>query len=82
MNLAYKCNQCDIVAKTLDELKRHIEEKHGKSDCNNKWRDFETSEADHKLLKENYERLININKKLQAQVKDNEYAFDVQIEEF
>ena len=37
--------------------------------------------ASHRILKENYERLISINKKLQSQVKDKEYALDVQIEE-
>ena len=42
---------------------------------------FRTLESSHRLLTENYERLITINKKLQAQTKDKDYAMDVQLEE-
>ena len=34
-------------------------------------------EVNYKLLKENYERLITINKNVQAQAKDKKYVLDV-----
>ena len=38
---------------------------------------FEEMEVNYKLLKENYERLITINKNVQAQAKDKKYVQDV-----
>ena len=42
----------------------------------------EKLENDFKELRENYERLIAINKRLNEQTKDKEYALEVNIEEF
>ena len=42
---------------------------------------FNTLERNYKLLKENYERLNTINKNVQDQAKDKQFAQDVQIAE-
>ena len=81
INSATKCNLCDFIGKSYEELKEHVVNKHGKQGCQKKCKDYENLQANHNLLKENYERLIAINKKLQAQSKDKEYALDVQVEE-
>ena len=38
-------------------------------------------ERDYKLLQENYERLIELNKDLQSEAKDRNYSVEIQLEE-
>jgi hypothetical protein len=79
--LIYKCNLCGFLDNSSDNLKVHTDSPHVRHNCNNKCKDYEVFESSHNILKENYERLISINKKLQSQAKDKEYALDVQIGE-
>ena len=59
-------------------MKSHLVMNH-KPTCTNSCN--EGSEEQYKVLKDNYERLIDINKRLQEDAKDKEYAMDVQIAE-
>ena len=78
LDITFKCVICEIVTKSR---KAHVEVSHGKPNCNDKCKEFETLQTNYQMLKENYERLININKKLQAQNKDKDMAVDIQLEE-
>ena len=49
--------------------------------CKNKCLEYDRLLIDYNLLKENYERLIAINKKHQDQNKDKELAQNIQMEE-
>ena len=84
--MIYKCNYCEVTANSEEELKAHIASNHqsstsNPSSCQNKCKEYETLEASHTLLKENYERLIEINKKFQTVSKDKEVALDIQLED-
>lgn len=61
---SHKCNLCQIILKSKYDLKEHIESSHTVSSplCGGKCQDYESLEKDRVLLKQNYKRLININK--------------------
>ena len=77
----FKCTNCEYEAEAQDILDKHRSEYHQRENACAKCQGFERVELNYKLLKENYERLITINKNLQAQAKDKEYAQDVLISE-
>ena len=60
-----------------EKLQKHVTDNHQGSGPCRTCPAFHTMEVKYKLLKENYERLITINKNLQDQAKDRGYAQDV-----
>ena len=74
-----KCNSCVFEATNDGELREHVKDKHKQREgnCQKKCKEFDILDRNYKLLKENYERLVTINKNLQNQAKDREYAQDV-----
>ena len=76
-----RCTNCEYEAETQDILDTHRSDNHQRENACAQCQGFERVELNYKLLKENYERLITINKNLQAQAKDKEYAQDVLISE-
>ena len=73
----FKCGKCEYETEQQEELQKHVTEKHQGSGRCKTCPAFHTMEVKFKLLKENYERLITINKNLQDQAKDRGYAQDV-----
>ena len=43
-NIPFKCNLCVFVGDSLNNLKVHIENDHGRLNCNNKCKDYEALE--------------------------------------
>ena len=76
----YICYKCDHEFTSKDNVRVHIDESH-KQDKDIVQEKFEALGIKFESLKENYERLSNINKKLQEQAKDKQYALDIQLEE-
>ena len=76
----YICYKCDHEFTSKDNIRKHIDESH-KQDKDTVQEKFEALGIKFESLKENYERLSNINKKLQEQAKDKQYALDIQLEE-
>ena len=70
----FKCGKCEYETEQQEELQKHVTEKHQGSGRCKTCPAFHTMEVKFKLLKENYERLITINKNLQDQAKDRGYA--------
>ena len=66
----YKCGKCDFETEEHDGLSKHSSEKHESSETCKKCDDFIPMERNYKLLKENYEKLMTINKNIQEQAKD------------
>ena len=73
----YKCDKCVFETEAVDGLSKHINEKHKSIEACKKCDNFITMERSYRLLKENYERLITINKNIQEQAKDKELAQDI-----
>ena len=76
-----KCDKCDFYTNKEDELRKHITSTHSPPVSSDESKRYEELLAEHMQLKQNYERLINIQKKLNEQMKDKEYALKVQMEE-
>ena len=82
--LGKKCDQCDQAFNNQEDLELHKVQSHAQAihePCQNKCKEYERLLIEHNLLKENYERLITINKKHQDQNKDKELAQNIQMEE-
>ena len=73
----YKCGQCDYQSEQQDEVNKHDKQKHQGNKTCSKCEDLVTVERNYKLLKENYERLVTINKSIQVEAKDKGYAQDL-----
>ena len=78
-----KCDSCDFQVQSENELKIHKETQHPilSQPCEKKCEKYDELHSKYDMLKENYERLILINKKLQLNSKDKEYALEIQMEE-
>ena len=64
--LGKKCDKCDQAFNNQEDLELHKVQSHVQAipqPCQNKSMEYETLLFEHNLLKENYERLIVINKK-------------------
>ena len=79
----YQCSVCKHQFQSAIELKTHKDEKHPVASvhCKDKCKKYDELLPNYNQLKENYERLIQINKKLQTNSKDKEYALEIQLEE-
>ena len=77
----YKCGHCEFESEEENKVSKHGAEKHQGNGTCGKCDKFNTLERNYKLLKENYERLNTINKNVQDQAKDKQFAQDVQIAE-
>ena len=75
----YQCSVCKHQFQSAIELKTHKDEKHPVASvhCKDKCKKYDELLPNYNQLKENYERLIQINKKLQSNSKDNEYALEI-----
>ena len=71
------CIEWDFESSRREDVKEHASKEHGKANSEN----LDNIKGNFKILKENYERLVDINKNLQDQSKDKEYALDVQMSE-
>jgi len=81
VQVLYLCDICDQQENSKDDLKAHKESDHGTQSTDNNNINYKKLEEKFNLLKENYERLIQIHKKSETSKKDREYALEAQNEE-
>ena len=77
---SFPCEFCPHNCTSKNDLDKHKEEQHTNlSQCDYKCKDEKSKiERDYKLLQENYDRLIELNKDLQTEAMDKNYAIEVQ----
>ena len=75
------CSFCELELPTISDLKSHVSSSHTGNECSKKCKEYDLLEQSYKALKENYERLVTLTKKEKEQIKDKEYAMEIQIEE-
>ena len=76
INKVFLCCHCGFESKETENLREHFVKNHENNDASK-----QQLEKDFKELRENYERLIAINKKLTEQAKDKKFAVQVHVEE-
>ena len=81
VQLIYQCESCDQQAVSKEEMITHKKNQHVSNGSENTERKYKDLEDKYNLLKENYERLIQLNKKSETSQKDRELALETQNEE-
>ena len=77
MQSIYMCEICHKQAESKEEL-----DVHKKSHDENRYdKEYKELEDKYNILKENYERLVQVLKKAESNNKDKEYALEIQNEE-
>ena len=81
--MSHKCNLCEFESGQETELQNHDTCVHAQNvnQCQNKCKENEILERKYELLKEQYERLVAINKNIQEEAKDKDLAKDILVAE-